>query len=57
MAFGIFNSFSAVANKINYEPLFTGLEAKDAAAIKAQLDKMAVPYKITDNGSTIEVEF
>ncbi len=48
--------FSTVANKINYEPLFTGLEAKDAAAIKAQLDKMAVPYKITDNGSTIEVD-
>lgn len=39
-----------------YEPLFTELESKDAAVIKEYLDKKAIKYKITENGSAIEVD-
>ena len=39
-----------------YEPLFTELESKDAAVIKEYLDKKVIKYKITENGSAIEVD-
>lgn len=43
-------------NRVIYEPLFTELESKDAALIKQYLDKKAITYKITNDGSTIEVD-
>ncbi len=48
--------FSVMSSRVRYEPLFAGMEAKDAALIKAQLDKMGVEYRITGNGGTIEVD-
>ena len=42
--------------RVAYEPLFTELESKDAAVIKEYLDKKAIKYKITQNGSAIEVD-
>ncbi len=48
--------FSALSSRVKYEPLFTNLEPKDAAMIKAQLDKMGVQYNISSNGSVIEVD-
>ncbi len=38
-----------------FAPLFTGLEARDAADIVAQLEQDNVPYRLTGNGRTIEV--
>ncbi len=43
-------------NRVIYEPLFTELESKNAALIKQYLDKKAITYKITNDGSTIEVD-
>ena len=43
-------------NRVVYEPLFTELESKDAAVIKEYLDKKTIDYKITNDGSTIEVD-
>ena len=48
--------FSIATTRIKYEPLFTELEPKDASQIKVQLDKMGIPYKISGNGSIIEVD-
>ena len=42
--------------RVIYEPLFTELESKDAAVIKEYLDKKAIKYRITQNGSAIEVD-
>lgn len=47
---------SFMGQGIAYEPLFTELGPKDAASIKSYLDKNNVPYRITGNGSVIEVE-
>lgn len=43
-------------NRVVYEPLFTELQAKDAAVIKEYLDKKAIKYKITNDGTAIEVD-
>jgi flagellar M-ring protein FliF len=48
--------FSILTTRVKYEPLFTELEPKEASQIKAQLDKMGIQYKITGNGSIIEVD-
>ena len=48
--------YSTMANKVKYQPLFTDLEPKDAATIKELLDKKSIKYKITGNGSVIEVD-
>jgi len=38
-----------------YAPLFTGLSADDAAAIIDQLRQQGVPYKLSNDGTTISV--
>ncbi|MCL6477617.1 MAG: flagellar M-ring protein FliF [Peptococcaceae bacterium] len=38
-----------------YAPLFTGLDPKDAGKISEELKKEKIPYKITNQGKTIEV--
>lgn len=38
------------------QPLFTELEARDAAAIAAELERMKVPYTVADDGATILVD-
>lgn len=38
-----------------YKPVFTNLEARDAANIVSELDKLKVSYKIAEGGSTILV--
>lgn len=50
--------FSSLSSKVDYAPLFTGLEDKDASVIKAQLDKKGVKYKIKtgENGTIIQVD-
>jgi flagellar M-ring protein FliF len=40
----------------DYQPLFGDLDARDAAAIAAELERMKLPYKIGDDGSTILVD-
>lgn len=52
--FGII--FSVLSTRVNYSPLLTDLNDKDAAAVKTFLDKKGVKYKITHNGTAIEVE-
>lgn len=48
----VFASFSSTPN---YQPLFTGLQAKDAAAITTKLNSAGVPYRLASGGSTVEV--
>lgn len=48
--------FSVLSSKVNYEPLFTELTAKDAAKVKAKLDKMGIEYRLLAGGGTIEVD-
>lgn len=48
--------FSMMSGQIKYQPLFTDLEPRDAAIIKEQLDKKAVKYRISNNGTVIEVD-
>jgi flagellar M-ring protein FliF len=38
-----------------FEPLFSGLEAKDAGIIVEKLKTMKIPYQLTDQGKTIKV--
>ncbi|MCL6611799.1 MAG: flagellar M-ring protein FliF [Peptococcaceae bacterium] len=38
-----------------YAPLFTGLDPKDAGKISEELKKEKVPYRVTNQGKTIEV--
>lgn len=54
ISFIIFLAF--LNTRVAYEPLFTELESKDAAVIKEYLDKKAIKYRITQNGSAIEVD-
>lgn len=42
-------------NQTNYAPLFSNLDTKDQSGIVDYLDGAKVPYKLTDNGKTIEV--
>jgi len=42
-------------NQTNYAPLFSNLDTKDQSGIVDYLDGAKIPYKITDNGKTIEV--
>ncbi|TYO95487.1 flagellar basal-body MS-ring/collar protein FliF [Desulfallas thermosapovorans] len=39
----------------NYAPLFSELEPQDAARIMEELDSTQTPYRLTNNGKTIEV--
>ncbi|MFZ5648336.1 MAG: flagellar basal-body MS-ring/collar protein FliF [Bacillota bacterium] len=46
---------SQVVFKTPYAPLFTGLDPKDAGKISEELKKEKIPYKVTNQGKTIEV--
>jgi flagellar M-ring protein FliF len=39
----------------SYQPLFTELDARDAAAIAAELERQKVPYRIANDGATLLV--
>lgn len=41
--------------RVDYEPLYTQLSDKDAAAIVAKLGELGTPYQLEDNGQTILV--
>lgn len=47
--------FARFASTPSYQPLFTGLQASDAASITAKLKSAGVPYKLANGGATIEV--
>jgi flagellar M-ring protein FliF len=40
----------------DYQVLFSDLDPQDGAAIVAELERMKVPYRLTDNGNTILVD-
>jgi flagellar M-ring protein FliF len=42
--------------RTDYQVLFAGLSAQDAAAMVAELDRMKVPYKLGDDGASILVD-
>lgn len=42
--------------RIDHAVLFTDLRQQDAAVMSAELDKLKVPYAVTDNGATLLVE-
>lgn len=46
---------SQIVFKTPYAPLFTGLDPKDAGKISEELGKEKIPYRVTDQGKTIEV--
>ena len=47
--------FMSWAAKPSYAPLFTNLEAADAAAITEQLDGRGTSYELADGGRTVMV--
>jgi flagellar M-ring protein FliF len=47
--------FMSYSDRPNYMPLFTNLQASDAANVTAKLTSDKVPYQLADNGSTILV--
>jgi flagellar M-ring protein FliF len=47
--------FSSWAGRASYSPLFTGLEASDAAAVTDALTSNGTPYKLANSGTTIMV--
>src|SRR5580658_7408085 len=48
-------AFMSYSGRPNYTPLFTNLQASDAANITAKLTSDKVPYQLADGGSTILV--
>lgn len=52
--FGII--FSLMSTRMNYSPLLADLSEKDAANVKTFLDKKGIKYKISNNGTVIEVD-
>jgi len=42
--------------KADYQTLFSGLSQQDASAMVGELDRMKIPYRLTDDGSAILVE-
>ncbi|MGE5455107.1 MAG: flagellar basal-body MS-ring/collar protein FliF [Methylocystaceae bacterium] len=42
-------------NRTDWSPLYTNLSTEDAAAIRAKLADLKVPYQLTGNGTVIEV--
>src|SRR4051794_1140286 len=47
--------FSGWASKPSYSPLFTNLDASDAAAITQKLNSSKIPYKLGDGGQSVLV--
>ncbi|WP_022669668.1 flagellar basal-body MS-ring/collar protein FliF [Hippea alviniae] len=45
----------AMASRVSYAPLFTNLNAKDAADIVSYLNQHGIKYKLENGGSVIEV--
>lgn len=45
----------SLLTKTTYAPLFTGIESRQAGAVVEQLKSSKIPYRLADNGSTIEV--
>lgn len=43
------------ANNEPYTPLYTNLEKDDAGAVVLKLKELKVPYRLADNGATVEV--
>jgi len=54
LIFGAF-MFMSYVDKPSYQPLFTNLQAADAANVTAKLSSDKVPYQLADNGSTVLV--
>src|SRR5262249_44031838 len=48
--------FGVWALRPDYQTLFTNLDAQDAVAMTAELDKMKVPYRLENDGTTILVD-
>ncbi|MDP9388840.1 MAG: flagellar M-ring protein FliF [Actinomycetota bacterium] len=48
-------AFTSWASRPSYSPLFTGLEAADAAAITEKLDGAGVSYQLADGGRSVLV--
>src|SRR5262245_33536537 len=48
--------FSFTVLRPDYQTLFANLDAQDAAAMAAELDKMKVPYRLDNDGTTILVD-
>jgi flagellar M-ring protein FliF len=48
-------AFMSYSGRPNYTPLFTNLQASDAANITAKLTTDKVPYQLSDGGTTIMV--
>ncbi|MFZ5650287.1 MAG: flagellar basal-body MS-ring/collar protein FliF [Bacillota bacterium] len=46
---------SQIVFKTPYAPLFTGLDPKDAGKISEELKKEKIPYRVANQGKTIEV--
>lgn len=42
--------------RVDYQVLFSDLRAQDSAVMVAELDKLKIPYKISDSGTSILVE-
>src|SRR5262245_1063357 len=40
----------------DYQVLFADLDPQDGASIVAELDRMKIPYRVADNGSTVLVD-
>jgi flagellar M-ring protein FliF len=47
-------STTKATNK-NYQPLYTKMDINDAAAVRAKLEELAIPYQLADEGTTILV--
>ncbi len=46
---------TALANHVDYAPLYVGISAEDAAAVLDKLHEGRIPYQISHGGDTIEV--
>ncbi len=57
-ALGVLAALAVIGQMLfstNYTPLFTGLDPKDAGKITEELKNQNIPYRISDQGKTIEV--
>ena len=55
VAVGGFLAFSFWRTEQDYKPLYRGMEAEDAGAIVEKLKESAVPYRVSDSGTTVLV--
>lgn len=47
--------FTLRTTLIDYSPLYSGLDAKSASEIVSRLEQQKIPYKLSPDGTTIEV--